>query len=356
MSDPDSALVCDRVSGPVSDLASGQWPIIGHEATIALLRRGVATGRVAHAFLLTGPPAIGKFALASAFAQALNCAAEAAPCGQCRACRLIAQNRHPDVRVIQIPDDKREISIDQIRTVLHEASLKPYEAPWKVYIVRDAEAMGEEAANCLLKTLEEPPPQVVLVLTAPTPEALLPTVVSRCQPVPMHPLPISQIETALRTQFGCDPQRAGLLARLSGGRVGWAIQAAGDQTVLEGRQRLLDRLAGLSRATRVDRMAFAAEQAQHYGKDMTGRESVHAVLDLWSTWWRDLLLVKTGCHDRTVNADRADALESETRRYSLAQVRDFLESLRVTGQQLRQNVNPRLALEVLVLAMPRGGQ
>lgn len=340
----------------MSDPLPGQWPIIGHEATIALLRHGLAAGRVAHAFLLTGPPAIGKFALASAFAQALNCTGEAAPCGQCRACRLIGQNRHPDVRVIQMPDDKREIGIDQIRTVLHEASLKPYEALWKAYIVRDAETMSEEAANCLLKTLEEPPPQVILMLTAPTPEALLPTLVSRCQPVPMHPLPISQIETALQTQFGCDPQRAGLLARLSIGHMGWAIQAAGDQTVLEGRQRLLDRLAGLSRATRVDRLAFAAEQGQRYGKDMSGRESVHAVLDLWSTWWRDLLLAKAGCQNMMVNADRTEALLKETRRYSLAQVRAFLESLRAAGQQLRQNVNPRLALEVLVLAVPRGGQ
>jgi DNA polymerase-3 subunit delta' len=334
----------------VSDPTPGQWPIIGHEATIALMRHAVAAGRVAHAFLFTGPPAIGKFALA------LNCTGEAAPCGHCRACRLIAQNRHPDVRVIQLLEDKREISIDQIRTVLHEASLKPYEAIWKAYIVRDAETMNEEAANCLLKTLEEPPPQVVLMLTAPTPEALLPTLVSRCQPMPMHPLPISQIEMVLQTQFGCDPQRAGLLARLSNGRMGWAIQAAGDQAILEGRQRLLNRLAGLSQATRVDRMAFAAEQAQRYGRDMTERESVHAVLNLWSTWWRDLLLAKAGCQNMVVNADRTDALQNETRRYSLGQLRAFLESLRSAGQQLRQNVNPRLALEVLVLAIPRGGQ
>jgi DNA polymerase-3 subunit delta' len=106
----------------------------------------------------------------------------------------------------------------------------------------------------------------------------------------------------------------------------------------------------------VDRMVFAAEQAQRYGKDMSEREGVHAVLDLWSTWWRDLLLAKAGCQAMVVNADRAEALQRETRRYSLAQVRAFLESLRAAGQQLRQNVNPRLALEVLVLAIPRGGQ
>jgi DNA polymerase-3 subunit delta' len=345
--------VSDPLPGRAPGQAPGTWPIIGHEATIALLRQGLAAGRVAHAFLFTGPPAIGKFALASAFARALNCTGEAAPCG---ACRLIGQNRHPDVRVIQMPDDKREIGIDQIRAILHEAALKPYEALWKAYIVRDAEAMSEEAANCLLKTLEEPPPQVVLMLTAPTPEALLPTLVSRCQPVPMHPLPISQIETAIRTQFACDAQRASLLARLSMGHVGWAIQAAGDQTILEGRQRLLDRLAGFSRATRVDRLAFAAEQGQRYGKDMGERESVHAVLDLWTAWWRDLLLTKAGCQPMVVNADRAEALQKEANRYSLPQVRAFLESLHAAGQQLRQNVNPRLALEVLALAMPRGGQ
>jgi DNA polymerase III subunit delta' len=344
------------VSDPLPGTALSRWPIIGHEATIELLRHGLATGRVAHAYLFAGPPAIGKFALAGAFARALNCTAEAAPCGQCRACRLIGQNRHPDVRVVQLLEDKREISIDQIRTVLHEASLKPYEATWKVFIIRDVETMNEESANCLLKTLEEPPPQVVLMLTAPTPEALLPTLVSRCQPVPMHPLPIAQIETALMSQFGCDRPRASLLARLSIGHIGWAIQAAGDQAILDNRQRLLDRLAGFSHATRVDRLAFAAEQGQRYGKDVAERESVHAVLDLWNTWWRDLLLAKAGCQNMMVNADRAEALQKEAHRYSLAQIRAFLESLRAAGQQLRQNVNPRLALEVLVLAVPHGGQ
>jgi DNA polymerase-3 subunit delta' len=338
----------------MSTLPAEGWPIIGHRATVDLLRHSINAKRVSHAYLLHGPPAVGKFALSRAFAQALNCTAEAAPCGQCRACQLIAAEKHPDVRVIQMPADKREIPIDLIRVIQHEAALKPYEAIWKVYIIRDAENMSEEAANCLLKTLEEPPPQVILVLTAPTPEALLPTIVSRCQPLAMHPVPISDIEQALAEGHACDAQSAHLLARLSAGRIGWAIAASRDQSVLEARQHLMDQLQGLTHASRVDRLAFAAEHGQRYTKGVAERETVHAMLATWSTWWRDLLLIANGCSDRIVNVDRVDTLRSEARRLGLQPVRAFLDALSLADLRLRQNVNPRLALEVLALAIPSG--
>ena len=210
----------------------------------------------------------------------------------------------------------------------HEATLKPYEATWKVYIVRDAEAMSEEAANCLLKTLEEPPPQVVLTAHGahpggPAADPGLPLPAGPHAPaahLPDRGRLAGTVSAATASAPAC--WRGSAAAASAGPSRPPATDGAG------GRQRLLDRLAGLSRATRVDRMAFAAEQGQRYGKDMTERESVHAVLGPVARWWRDLLLVKAGCHDRMVNADRAEALESETRRYSLAQIRAFLESLR----------------------------
>jgi DNA polymerase III subunit delta' len=339
--------------------------LVGHESTVELLRHSMSGERVSHAYLLTGPASIGKYTLALKFAQALNCTGastftgtegqeDGRPCGQCRTCRLIGEHRHPDVRTIQMPEDKREISIDQVRQVLHEAALKPYEARWKVYVIRDAEAMSEEAANCLLKTLEEPPPQVVLLVVASTPEALLPTIVSRCRALPMHPLPSAQVEAALRENWACPADRAALLARLSGGAIGWAIQAAQDETVLAQHDRLVDRLAALGAASRVDRLAFAAEEAQRYTKGAVEREAVHAVLDLWATWWRDALLTKTGCPELVINVHREGALQDTARRCSAGQIRDFLEALSIADRQLRQNVNPRLAMEVLALAVPQG--
>ena len=329
------------------------WPIVGHETTVDYLAHGIRFGRVAHAYLLAGPASIGRYTLARTYAQALNCQSETPPCGVCRTCRLIGEDAHPDVRTTQLLPDKREISIDQIRALQHEATLKPYEAVWKAYIVRDAENLSEEAANCLLKTLEEPPPQVTLILVAPTAEAMLPTIVSRCQTLPMHPVPAPRIESALVEQHGCDQALAKLLARVSAGRVGWAIQAAKDSSVLAARQQLVDRLVRLGTATRVDRFAFAAEYGQRYGKDAAEREALHSLLGLWTGWWRDLLLTTCGCPDNVVNLDRIETLRVEARRYTTAQIRAYLESLALGELRLRQNVNPRLALEALVLAIPR---
>jgi DNA polymerase-3 subunit delta' len=331
------------------------WPIIGHEATVDYLAHGIRSGRVAHAHLLIGQPGIGRYTLARTYAQALNCQSDLSPCGVCRTCRLIAEDTHPDVRTVQMPPEKREISIDQIRAMQHEATLRPYEATWKAYIVRDAEHLSEEAANCLLKTLEEPPPQVTMTLVAPSTEALLSTIVSRCQVLTMHPVPVPRIEATLLEQYHCDPEQARLLARISAGRIGWAILAARDNGVLTARQQLMDRLVRLGPATRVDRLAFAAEHGQRYGKDVTEREAVHAMLGLWSGWWRDLLLTASGCGDRIMNLDRIETLQIEARRYPTPQIRAFLESIGLAERRLRQNVNPRLALEVLALTIPRPG-
>jgi DNA polymerase-3 subunit delta' len=329
------------------------WPIVGHEAAVELLARGARSGRVVNAYLIAGPAAIGKFTLARTFAQSLNCGEPGAPCGACRTCRLIADDRHPDVRVMQMPADKREIGIDQVRALQHEASLRPYEASWKVNLIRDAENLSEEAANALLKTLEEPPARVTLVLTASSPESMLATIVSRCLLISLHPLPLEQVEAHLRDQLAVPADRARLLARLSAGRIGWAISAARDPQILDARGQLVDRLASLSRASRVDRLAFGAEYGGRYTKDVAEREVVHAMLDLWSGWWRDVLLTSTGCADRVRNADRTEALEQAAGHIAVPQVRAFLRELALAGARLRQNVNPRLTLEVLALSAPK---
>ncbi len=331
---------------------SPAWPIVGHEAAVELLARGARAGRVANAYLIAGPMAIGKHALSRAFAQSLNCTEPNAPCGVCRTCRLIGDDRHPDVRTMQMPADKREIGIDQVRGLQHEASLRPYEASWKVHIIRDAEYLSEEAANALLKTLEEPPARVTVVLTASSPESMLATIVSRCLLISLHPLPLGQVETHLRDSLGVGADQARLLARLSAGHVGWAISAARDPQILESRASLVDRLITLSGGSRVERLAFGAEYGARYTKDVAEREAVHAMLDLWSGWWRDVLLTSTGCRDRVQNADRVDSLERAAGRVAPAQVRGFLQELSVASARLRQNVNPRLTLEVLALSAP----
>jgi DNA polymerase-3 subunit delta' len=320
------------------------WQIIGHDWAVDFLSHSLASGRLSHAYLLTGPPQIGKTRLARAMAQAVNCALPDPPCGQCASCMRIARDAHPDVRVIAGGRVEGSIKIDQMRALQREAILAPYEGKYRVFILRGADEATLEAANSLLKTLEEPPAHVLLVLTAVQGDALPPTVVSRCQRIDLHPLSSGAIEQAL-LERGEPPAKAHLLARLAGGRIGWALAASEDDGVLQQRRQQLDQLVALLSATRVERLEFAWEASRD---PVAAREE----LELWASWWHDLLLLNAEDHDHVLNLDRVDELESWARHSSLAQVRAVIGALRSAMRQLDANVNARLAIEGLMLKLP----
>ena len=319
------------------------WQVVGHEWAVKLLEHSLANGRTAHAYLLLGLPQIGKTTLALNFAQALDCLDEEKPCGQCRSCLKIAHGNHPDVRVIEALNGT--IKIDQIRAMQREVALSPHEGRWKVYIIRQMERATTEAANCLLKTLEEPPDQVILILTASDMDQLLPTIISRCQVLNLRPPSVLLVQKALEGRWGVDPERAKLLARLSGGRLGWAVRASEGEAILQKRERRLDEMIELMGQGRVERLRYA----QQLSKSPDG---LREVLDLWLIWWRDLLLIKGGSSTEITNIDREATLRSQAQGYNLTQVRDFIEALRTAVWQLEHNANTRLALEVLVLSVP----
>ncbi len=319
------------------------WQVVGHKWAVDLLKRALAGERVAHACLLTGPPQIGKRSLALNFAQALNCLDEEKPCGQCLACSKIAHGSHPDVQIIE--GEGGTLKIDQMRTLRHEAALSPLEGRWKVYIIRQMEQATAEAANCLLKTLEEPPSNVILMLTASEAEALLPTIVSRCQVLNLRPLATETVQRSLQERWGVDVERAQLLARLSGGRLGWAVTASQNDAILPRREKHLDEMMELLGQGRVERLEYAQQLSRN-------SEAVPELLHLWISWWRDLLLAASGSSVGITNVDREDALRIQARRYSLGQVRNFVEALRAAAWRLERNANTRLTLEVLMLSLP----
>jgi DNA polymerase-3 subunit delta' len=320
------------------------WEIIGHNWAVELLCQSLATGRMAHAYLFAGPPQIGKTSLALALAQALNCAQPAPPCGTCISCRKIANHVHPDVRLIVGEGVGKSIKIDQVRALQREAVLAPYEGRRRVFILCQMDQATIEAANSLLKTLEEPPAHVVLILTAVHTEALPATVVSRCQCLDLRSAALPVVEAAILAQ-GLSPSKAHLLARLSGGRVGWALRASTDDTLLRQRQEAYEQLVELLAANRVKRLDFAHR---------TSRDPAAAsrLIEQWTCWWRDLLLLCNGIEHDVVNIDRLDELRASAECSNARQAWAVLSALQETEVQLKNNVNTRLALEGLLLKLP----
>lgn len=329
------------------------WQVIGQGA-VSQLQHSFEAGTLAHAYLLAGPPHVGKMTLALNLAQALNCEAAERPCLECASCRKIASGGHADVQVIGLirNDDAVEaklIGIDQIKQVQHSASLPPFEGKCRVFIVDGAELLSMEAANCLLKTLEEPVDRVIFILLTVNDSLLLATVVSRCQRLELSPLPVNEVASALVSR-GIEAERARLLAGLSHGCTGWALLAAADDSLLRQRDEELVRLLDVINADGEERFTYAAQLAARFNRD---RRLVYGVLDLWLDYWHDLMLVKVGYSEAITNVDLLTRLDAMARSYSLAQIRRVITSIQKAGEQLGQNASPRLVLEVLMLSIPR---
>ncbi len=334
------------------------WQVIGQTRVVTFFRRSLEEESLAHAYLFVGPPHVGKMTLALNLAQALNCQAAERPCGECTSCQKIASANHADVQVIGLTQNvdsteakpRAEIGIDQIRQMQHSASLPPFEGKYKIFIIEGAEFLSIEAANCLLKTLEEPIGKVIFILLTINDRFLPATVVSRCQRLELPPLAATEVETVLNSRGGIETKKAKLLARLSHGCLGWALSAAFDDSLLHQRAEKIDRLLEIINADYEERFACATQLAAQFTQN---RGAVQEVLDLWLDYWRDLLLVKIGCSDIVTNVDQSATLVEMAKGYRLTQIKAFINSIQAAGEQLRQNANPRLVLEVLMLDMPR---
>jgi len=334
------------------------WKTIGQKKTIELLEAGLKRRAPVHAYLFTGPAHVGKMTLARDLACALNCTSESRPCGECPSCLKILAGKHADIREIglgKLPGEAKtrtEISIEDVRDLQHAANLPPYEGKCKVFIIDGAEWLSVEAANCLLKTLEEPLPGVIFILLSANEQLLLSTVVSRCQHIEVVPLPSVEIEQVLIEKHGMTSEKARLLARLSHGCPGWAV-AATDSGILDRHSGLIDSLVETIDGDNEVRFAYAAQLATEFSQN---RESVQEKLELWLDWWRDLMLVKIGLGDIVTNIDRLEILVGMSGDLDMVRIRSVIECIQETSQQLKLNANARLALEVMMLGLPESSQ
>lgn len=327
------------------------WNVVGHTWAIRALQRDLALGRPAHAYLFAGPAGIGKRTLALAFAQALNCAAPPAPgeaCGACRPCRQIAARTHPDLFVLLPQEPGKPIKVEAAREMMHMLALSPLELQWRVGLLANFDQATSSTANALLKTLEEPPASVILLLTAESAETLLPTIVSRCRVITLRTLPRPEVEAALTDRWHVPPDRAKLLAHLSGGRLGWALREVEEQGASQARRDTLDAWRSVFTSSRAKRF----EQVARLTKEGDEEQALRRTLEMWQSLTHDLLLAGIDSQAPLTNLDFADEIRALAASIPAAPARRWLAALQRVERGLERNLNLRLALEAALLEAP----
>ena len=313
--------------------------VIGHQKNIEMLQKALKNDRIARAYLFAGSANVGKEFVALTFARALNClAAEADSCDKCISCRKIDDSNHPDVRVIR--PDGAWMKIDQIRDLQKQISYRPMEGRYKVYILTDVERMTIQAANSFLKTLEEPPGSSVLILLTANYSGLLTTIQSRCRAglLKFSPMPPAELAAELMARYNLPHSRAKQVALLSGGRIGLALAAAREDSIVVEP----DIPEILKRPDIIKTFKIAEELSNKQPES----------LDVLLTWYRDLLLIKQGRPSETLTySDKFSDLMPLASGYSRIQLQDAIRTIMVTKDQLRRNVNSMLAMEVLTLRL-----
>jgi DNA polymerase III subunit delta' len=365
-----------RAPMPFSDL-------IGQDRAIGAVRSALARGALHHAYLFGGPEGVGKGTAARLLAQAANCERGGTdPCGACGPCRKIAHRSHPDV--IELETERamvkagrweprggrapsRDIVVDQVRDLVdHRLALKRFEGRRRFVIIDPADAMNPQAQNALLKTLEEPPDETTLVLVASNPDALLPTVRSRCARVPFAPLPDALLAERLKAA-GLDAVAAQAEAALSGGSLARALERArawrgaadddGDAAAPRGEDgrplAAQERAVAGAAALDPDDAGRWIEFAQRYGKD---RERAAETCELLAVWLRDVLALQAAGDGAPL---ALPALKGVAATWAAAQpapeVLRRLEGARAAAAALRQNAAPALALERMLIGWFHGG-
>lgn len=366
--------------------------LVGQPRAAAFLSRATAAGSVAHAYLFVGPTGTGKKTAAFALACSLVC--PHGGCGACAACRRVRAGVHPDVHVLS-PEGVAGYLIEQVRDLVHDVNLSPVEARRKVYVLQDADRLRSEAANALLKTLEEPPADVVIVLLAADYDDVPPTIASRCQVVKFAPVPVSRAVAVLVEQTGAEESEArAALAAVGGaiphaaaflrspGRRAARLAALGTlkrlsfmdahDVLLAARELLADVHAPVEelKAAHAEQLDEAreflsrggvAELEKRQKREITAREreAVGEILNITESWLRDCLVIAKGASELVVNADAADAATEVARLLSVPAALRALEAVRTARSRIAYNVSPQLVVEAMlfdiqeVLTCPR---
>lgn len=317
-----------------------------------MLREAVAREKMPHAYLFVGIPGIGKTATALALCRALNCERpeDGEGCGHCPSCRKMAGGNFPDLVILE--PESQVIKIEQVRALERIFSFKAVAGRYRVTVIRQAETMTEEAANAFLKTLEEPPPDNILVLTVTEPLDLLPTILSRCQRISFRPIPTALIEAWLLDQQGMEKDKAAVLARMAAGSPGKALDI-GESDFLEKRQELLYSLNRIIHWLPQEVVEWALA---YTGKEKKEKKEAAAsfLFGVWKTWYRDLLLTKATCSEEAlVNMDFSRELKNACEDFTIDALVESFFILDQAERDLMRSRNLDILIENAVLGLKR---
>jgi DNA polymerase-3 subunit delta' len=330
--------------------------IIGQEKAIQYLKRVMAEGKLAHAYLFVGIRGTGKTATAIALTQALNCleSVNQEACGRCPVCRQIMGGNFPDIVFVQ--PEGQATKIGQIRDLNRMLSFKPLSGRWRVIIIQQARTMTEEAANAFLKILEEPPEGNILILNVTEPRDLMPTIVSRCQKVFFKPIPERAIAEWLTHHGAMDERQALVIARHSGGSLGMALEMCESDFLWE-REDTIGKLIRLSEFSAGQALNLAVEYSKKYKEQATkgpqsGDPEVCHLLGIWKSWYRDLIVMKIVKEPHIlINTDFSDRLNKISKNSNMDHLIESFFALEGAQRDVLRNRNLDLVLENTLLRL-----
>ena len=326
------------------------WDFIGNRWAIEFLEQKVAGGTARQSYLITGPDSIGKRTLAVQLAQRLLCQQpEGGPCRRCQDCRQLQAHQHPDLHWLEADEIDGTLKVEAVREMQRQIALAPYQSKHRVVLIMRAHEMSASAANALLKTLEEPPDQVVLILTARSEGSLLSTLVSRCEIVSLRP--VSQEELIAGLQERLEPEMARLLGSLAAGLPGAAMELAQDEEALGARKEALEQLDRMLAADRIGRFEYVDQLTG--GRDLAAsRRRVLDLLQVWLSLWRDVMLQGHRAQVALTNPDQAERIKRIESKVTGEQAADIVAKIQSVMTGITRNANLQLAMESLMLRLP----
>jgi len=357
--------------------------ILGQGRVTSFLRKAVESDKVSHAYLFTGSPGVGKKSAAKAMACALVCDDDG--CGTCVSCARVMRGTYPDVHLIE-PEGASTYVVGQVRALIGEIALAPVEADWKIYILDRAETLNAESANALLKSLEEPPEDVVFVLLTTAVDSVLPTISSRCQIVRFEQIPEGHAVGLLMEKTGVDQGRALAALAAAGGVLGRGIDILNSRERLEARSEILATVKDLAAMDGQDVLEATRNLLKVVRAPLDGLKKVHAdelqerrellgsssgstkpieerqkreltarereglleILNVTESWVHDCLAMSRGVREVVRNADQSDAMEEVAVVFSPEAAVRASSAVGRTRRRISYNVSPQLALEAML--------